>query len=144
MISDDAIFAASHFFRSLFSFTAATLWPAIRAEQIRRKQAAALAPIHTLRSQGQSNKFLTTQRSFDTDDDKDAIANKLFNASNVELEVLDHHQHQTVPTLSKRGLDGHVDARSRSTTAESKEVGESVASVRVGAPHNALFDTLRM
>ncbi|CBQ69842.1 hypothetical protein sr15760 [Sporisorium reilianum SRZ2] len=114
---------------TVISAAFATLWPAIRAEQHRRKTAGALPPIHTLRNQGQSNKFLTTQRSFDTDDDKE-MGTKMFDSSNVELELLEHQ-----PTL-KRGQDG-PDARSRSTTAESKE-GSEGGSMRVTAPHNPL------
>lgn len=71
--------------------------------------------MHTLRSQGQSNKFLTTQRSFDTDDEKDI--GKLHNPSNVDLADLEHH---VVTTLNHRHDD--QDARPRTPTGEPSEV----------------------
>ncbi|SPO28840.1 uncharacterized protein UTRI_05155_B [Ustilago trichophora] len=57
---------------------------------------------------GRSNKFLTTQRSFDTDDDKD-INDKIPCSSNVELAVLEH---QVVATLKHRHDDQDATPRS--------------------------------
>lgn len=93
-------------------------------------------PVHTFRSQGASNKYLTTQRSFDTDDDKEV--DKTHNQSQVELAELGHH----VVTLKHRH-EGQ-DARARTLTCDSDlaardaESHEIVALQRVTQPHNPL------
>lgn len=92
--------------------------------------------MHTLRSQGHTNKFLTTQRSFDTDDEKD-LGDKVPTSSNVELAVLEH---QVVTTLKHR----HDDQDARPRTPEHKQApldrdeNEGIAMQRLGRPQNPL------
>ncbi|KAJ1018164.1 hypothetical protein NDA16_005030 [Ustilago loliicola] len=112
----------------------ATIWPAIRADRIRQKTAS--HPVHTFRSQGASNKFLTTQRSFDTDDEKEI--GKTHNQSQVELAELEHH----VATLKHR--HEVQDASARTVTCDSDlaardaDSHEAIALQRLTRPNNTL------
>ncbi|KAI3483926.1 hypothetical protein L1887_53082 [Cichorium endivia] len=118
---------------TVISAASATLWPAIRAEQHRRKML--VAPIHTLRSQGPPTKFLTPQRSFDNDDEKDF--DKV--TPDVELGELEH----TVVTPVKRSQD-QLNARARTMTGDridagrDTDLGGATTLQHLGRPQNPL------
>lgn len=73
--------------------------------------------MHTLRSQGPPNKFLTTRRSFDTDSEKDV--GRLHSQSNSELAELEQH----IMANLKHRRDSQ-DARPRSPTQNSNTLRE--------------------
>lgn len=94
-----------------------------------------VAPIHTLRSQGPPTKFLTPQRSFDTDDEKDF--DKV--TPDVELGELEH----TVVTPVKRSQD-QLNARARTMTGDridarrDTDLGGATTLQHLGRPQNPL------
>ncbi len=100
-------------FHAVFAtFGLATLWPVIRAEQHRRKML--VAPIRTLRSQGLPNKFLTPQRSFDTDNGKD------FGKMTSDFELGELEQNVVAPV--KRSQD-RLNDRARTMTGDRIDAG---------------------
>jgi len=82
--------------------------------------------MHTLRSQGPPNKFLTTRRSFDTDSEKDI--GRLHSQSNSELAELEQH----IMANLKHRRDSQ-DARPRSPVKNSNETLQEPTSPKVTA-----------
>ncbi|SNX87541.1 uncharacterized protein MEPE_06251 [Melanopsichium pennsylvanicum] len=113
----------------------ATLLPAIRAEQ--HRQRTAVTPTHIFRSQGHTNKFLTTHHSFDTDEEKDIDHKIPSSSSTVDLAVLEQ---QAIATL--KHCHNNQDARPRSPepkpiTLDRDEL-EGVSVQRMFRPQNPL------